>query len=272
MVPRRWSAARLADGSERLSGSATTGRGLTEANDRLKLFAAARPCEMMRAMRITPAFVVVSLLCATAACGSSVTEDEDGSGGGAAASTGAATSTASSTVASTVSGATATAATAGGSNPTGQGPGSGGSGEGGDISTGEGGFSEGGGGPGPGAGGSSSSGNPVMCGQIECDADEVCCGTQQGLNCIGAGDPCMGATITCQNASDCEGDQVCCLTGSFQDAEAACADACEETPLGPLQLCETEEECVEDVPCTEAFMGFKICGEVPGGPGGPGGP
>ena len=122
---------------------------------------------------------------------------------------------------------------------------------------------------------SSSSGNmpapTIKCGQSTCDAaSEVCCANRQGTSCIPANDDCPGLTLTCSSAASCSGDQVCCTEGSFQNLTTKCMASCPNMPGpgGSFQLCDSDAECPDNEPCTQAFGGFKVCGGF--GPGGPG--
>jgi len=116
-------------------------------------------------------------------------------------------------------------------------------------------------------GGSSSQGGAppsdvIDCGEMACDAaTQVCCGTQGGVSCIDIGDPCQGVTLSCTSAANCEGTQICCLTGGMGSASSECADECEGGggPGGGLQLCATSAECPPDIECVDVFGGFTAC-------------
>lgn len=224
-------------------------------------------------MRSTFSLAVGSVcLALAAACGGSV-DVADGAGGSGEDGTSGVGTTATTGTTATATGGTGSVSTGsagdGGSGGSGDGgvmTSGGGSSEGGSI--GQGGSSEGGGsgdggfgeGGSVGQGGAGGSGiEPFLCGEVECADDEQCCGSQGGVNCVGADEPCQGPVLTCQSAANCEGDQICCLEGGFQDAHSVCADACEAGPGGPLQLCETADECPPDVACMEVFGGFKVC-------------
>jgi len=214
------------------------------------------------------------VLCAVVACGGGVSVEDDGSGGNDAAST----STSVSAV-GVVSGATATATSTGtSSSDGGAGPvgtsivassGEGGSGGIG-TTTGEGGFGGGGdvgssgqGGVGP-VGSSGSGTEPFLCGEQVCADGDICCASQQGVSCAGPNDPCQ-AVLNCQSAANCDNGQICCLQGGVGDVQSLCADECEAGPLGPVQLCESADECPPDVLCQEVFGNYKVCSNGFGG-------
>jgi len=124
-----------------------------------------------------------------------------------------------------------------------------------------------------GAGGSSTVGTIECFGSV-CDAgSEQCCASQGGASCQALDAPCNGISLTCSDASTCDGDQVCCAHG-FQGGQpiAECRDNCGGGGMGGggIQLCSSDAECLNGKPCVQGFGGLNVCGM--GGPGGGMGP
>ncbi len=130
--------------------------------------------------------------------------------------------------------------------------------------------------PGPSVATSTGSGptNPQFeCGLEFCQVDaQECCISMQGAGCVDAGSDCPGPLLGCSDATNCTGGEVCCWRGGF-DGEAECRDTCGDGQGpggGGIQLCATDEECLNGEPCQQTNLGVSVCGDF-GGPGGDGG-
>jgi hypothetical protein len=105
-------------------------------------------------------------------------------------------------------------------------------------------------------------GAPITCGGSVCDGlRETCCATLGGLGCIPEDQACNGAVLNCGSSSDCEGNQVCCLSllGDVGSG-SACKDACVGMDAGrERQLCVMDADCRGNRTCRDTVFGVSVC-------------
>lgn len=103
---------------------------------------------------------------------------------------------------------------------------------------------------------------PLTCGNTVCNSlIETCCATLGGFGCIPEGEACNGAVLHCGAASDCDGNQVCCLRIVDEvGSGSACKDSCQG--MGPdreRQLCHTDADCAANRQCRDTVFGISVC-------------
>lgn len=103
---------------------------------------------------------------------------------------------------------------------------------------------------------------PITCGGSVCDGlRETCCASLGGLACIPEDEDCNGAVLNCGSSSDCEGNQVCCLSFIGEvGTGSACKNGCDGMgPSRERQLCVTDDDCRGNRSCRDTVFGISVC-------------
>lgn len=88
----------------------------------------------------------------------------------------------------------------------------------------------------------------IVCGTVVCPVpDSECCQEVDAATCGPAGTACGGLVRACDDGTDCQGGEVCCVTQILPKVfEATCKAACD---VGEPQACAGSAECGDAGAC-----------------------